>query len=69
MKRILGYMVHKSNSTHDIDTAALYPVSRKEDAIDAAMRWGQCLTPLVQSDDCPDLFNTELVEERLPKDD
>jgi hypothetical protein len=47
----VGYIVF----TGDIDTAALYPVSEREAAFDAAKRWGACISSVVLHPNSPQL--------------
>ena len=48
---IVGWMVH----SNDIEHAALYNISQREEAFDAAKRWGACLTALAVHPQAPDV--------------
>ncbi len=49
-KQIVGYMVH----SHDMATAALYPLIQRAEAFEAARRWNCCLTALVCAPNTPE---------------
>lgn len=49
---IVGWIVFDPT---DIEHAALYPLSQKEQAFDAAKRWGNCIQALVVHPATPEL--------------
>lgn len=49
--RVVGYIVH----TGPVEHAALYPLSQRAEALDAAKRWGASFTSLVCAPGGPDL--------------
>ena len=51
---LVGWMVGAK-----LENAAMYNISQREDAFDAAKRWGTCITGLVAHPDAPDLAQPE----------
>jgi hypothetical protein len=49
---IVGWAVHR---TDDLEKCAMYPISEKDLAFDAAKRWGANITALCLHPDAPDV--------------